>query len=77
MKIENESSIIDSKNIILVSGYLPYRYVLRYVPDSFHQYVTHREVMKLEGDTFIHDSFECGHYFNSIDSTKADLEMRT
>jgi len=77
MKIENESSIIDSKNIIIVNGYLPYRYVLRYVPDSFHQYVTHREVMKLEGDTFIHDSFECGHYFSSIDLAKADLEKRT
>lgn len=76
MNIKNHDSIIECGKITIENGYLPYRYVLRYVPDSFHQYVTHREILKLEGDTFVHDSFECGHYFTTKELAAIDLEKR-
>jgi hypothetical protein len=76
-KVKNDPSILEAKNLIIAEGLMPYRYVLRHVPESpYHPYVTHRENMKLEGDTWEHMEFYWGHYFTTIEEARADFEER-
>jgi hypothetical protein len=76
MKIENHPSILDAKPIIMQSGCVPHRIVLRWETESYHPYVTHMENLKLEGDTLVHEDFYCGHYFSTLEDAQRDFASR-
>lgn len=78
MKIVNDETIIDHSPILIKNGYNPFRYVLRHVPESYEPYVIHEETMKLasDGNTWVHDSFFNGRYYESLDVASDDFQQR-
>ena len=76
MKIINDSSIIDCTPIYIYNGSMPFRYVLRHVPNQVQPYVTHQQIMKFVDGVWDHDEYCHGHYFSDLDRAKQDYEFR-
>lgn len=74
MKVINDTSIIGSGPILIKNGYVPYRYVLRHLPEEVSPYVIHRENVKLRDmETWEHNNFYEGRYF--ADREEAEEEF--
>ena len=76
MNIQNHPSILNAGEIRIQSGCVPHRVVLRHEPESYQKYVTHMENLKLNGDTFEHESFYWGHYFSTLEAAEKDFQER-
>jgi hypothetical protein len=76
VKIENDESIVMSTPIHIEEGLMPYRYVLRHVPDEVQSWVSHRENMKFEDGVWKHLDFYWGHYFFEKKDAEEDFRTR-
>lgn len=77
-KILNDPTIINHTYIKVCDGLRPHRLVLRHLPDEVKPYVTHMENMKLVGDdTYGHEDFYWGNYFDSLEDANKDFEKRS
>jgi hypothetical protein len=63
-KCKNDPSIIYESRVVWSEGLKPCRIVLRKLEPG--EYVTHKETLGFEGDSFVHDSFFDGNYFREF-----------
>jgi hypothetical protein len=71
LKIKDEPDVLIGSKVVWSEGCKPYRVVLRKLEPG--QYVTHKETLGIEGDTFMHDSWFSGNYFSEF-PTKDDAK---
>lgn len=64
LHIENDKTILASSRIVWSEGCAPMRVVLR---NNGGEFVTHLEVLDLDGGVFKHADFLHGHYFGQDD----------
>jgi hypothetical protein len=76
MNIKNDPSVLLHSPIQIQEGLRPYRFVLRHEPGQFQPFISHRENLKLVGDTWVHEDFYWGHYFSSKDEAEKDFRDR-
>ena len=77
-KVLNDPSILNYTFIKVSEGLRPHRVVLRHLPDEVQPYVVHMENMNLvEDDTYGHDTFYWGHYFDSLEDAEKGFEERS
>ena len=71
-KFENHPSILDASSIVIAAASQCHRMVVRKLSEM--EYVTHLETVSLDGDTWKHNSFMWGHYFNAASESKEDKD---
>jgi len=76
VKIVNEASILEARELRMRSGEFPHRIVLRYIPDSDTPYSTNYENLKVENGELHHYSFYLGRCFSSLEEAKHDFDFR-
>lgn len=71
MKFSNDPSIIKFTHLVIKENQPPYRLVLRKLPNG--EWTTHHETMVLapDGETWVHDGWLWGNYFEAEDSHHA------
>jgi hypothetical protein len=77
MEVKRDESIHRATRVVVDTGLVPHRVVLRYVPDSVQPWVTHFEAMKVaDEDTLVHAYWFQGHYFDTKEDALEDFNER-
>ena len=76
MRIVNHPSVRRASRVFIDNGCKPCRYVVRHVPESFHQWTTHMETMVIVGEDVVHEDFHHGDYFHTEEEAIASFDKR-